>query len=178
MKKAMIIAAALFAAFAAKASTVGWNYEGMILDKDDGYDSNGLAWVVFLGNSTDISAISVTETGTLNAGDNAVRAQGLILDNMAVANDNYEALQTVENVSGNFVLVGAYQDVGSGKWFYGVTDPLAVTVAANNDTDTVYANLGSSNFSLVTPGTPVPEPTSVALLALGLAALGLKRKVA
>ena len=169
MKKMLTIAVAVFCAAFAQATSVDWLYEGDIMDKAGENYANGTAWVIYLGDSTDISGISVDDTGALQ-GASAVTSASI---NDGLFNDGL-ALSTTTSANGNYVMFAAYQ--GSDGWYYGSSDVKAVSGLSDDPTTTAEVNFGSSAWSLNTEA--VPEPTSVALLALGLAALGLKRKVA
>ncbi|MBR4612245.1 MAG: PEP-CTERM sorting domain-containing protein [Kiritimatiellae bacterium] len=78
--------------------------------------------------------------------------------------------------------VYTYTDTAANKGYY-IANKGYVTMASGATEPTgAYTNLASgigawTAFSSSTPD-PIPEPTTVALLALGLAAVGLKRKVA
>lgn len=171
MKKLLTIAVAAMSAALVQASTVGWGYGGDVVDKGGSDYANGTVWVVYLGDSTDISAISVDGTGALQGATAIV--SGSVDDGLV---NNGEFLRTSTSDNGNYVMFAAYE--GSDGWYYGNTGIQSVTGLKDDPTDSVEVNFGNDAWTLSTPAQAVPEPTSVALLALGLAALGLKRKVA
>lgn len=133
-----------------------WNMNGATFITKGAYDPNNSGWGDPVG--TDYAAV--------NAGSSAGAEQ------------QYFAIYLTSEETSDLSTF-----VGDGKYFVlAATDQGMQFDMPNLGQATVYGtdisgwdNVARSSW---TEAKPVPEPTSVALLALGLAALGLKRKIA
>jgi hypothetical protein len=180
MKKVITLAATLLVAGMVQAASMTWGASAFTYEGQAQGDEavNYSVWLIDLGASTDIGGISVGEGGVLNG---ATALQGTTFSGIynptfatdaAVAGHNYAAV--------------IYTSSGGGLGYWGSS---AVVQSAVNPTDasgnTLFAVLLDNAtdpwgwaMPAVHAGTAVvPEPTSMALLALGVAALGLRRKV-
>ena len=170
MKKAIaFMGAIVFAAVAAQAATVDWSVSGQ----------SGKTFYVYNGDlSTTIAALQ----------------DGVSYEESALAiPSGYVATGTVaaRGTAGQTEDVGSYltaivldSSVAEGnKFYYSVVETSGYTYEPpNQSTSKLKINTWTEGtFDGKSSGggqDPIPEPTTVALLALGLAAVGLKRKVA
>ena len=170
MKKLLIVATAVMLAGLTQAATVKWQITGsaasegkvaylVLTDKipatvTDLSDITGAAFAS--GEIADIGRGKYGASGTANLPDTDIAAGD-------TAGYTIFFVDTASN---------SYLNGGTGSvTAYGASDPV-VNPTASNPTYTAPGGAGWTQVEAV------PEPTAVALLALGLAALGLKRKVA
>jgi hypothetical protein len=190
MKKLLTFAVAAVAASALQAATIAWGgetlnsantagYTGVGTETSadyEGYAAAGTTYALILVGAADVTASTYDpSTGLTDAG-------GTVVDTYTLDTDDADGGQ----FSGSYA--GLSADEINGKYFMvTVYDPMTKTAdyktfqvsgASDNggafDSITPTAGLGGGMGSVQV----VPEPTTVALLALGLAAVGLKRKVA
>jgi hypothetical protein len=193
MKKMMMMVAVFAIAGAASAANLQWFVSANSFVPQAGAWGNNpgqhpnntpFVYALVLAGDVDAAKTAFKVDGFTFSGDNA--ASGVFLDwassTFTRGGSGTAAAPNVANAAGittspqDYVAI-AFQQVGT-DWYYlvsgvspnkvgYVSDPDLGTAAAF---DSIVFNSGGGSWSAV------PEPTSMALLALGVAALGLRRK--
>lgn len=166
MKKFLLITAVIAMAGLVQAATVQWKVNGTA-------DISGQTVYLVLAGDVPASISSLDDiinasfdNGVITKYSRAYYASGTVETTVAAGATSSYTIYFIDTESNSYLAAGTGSVTA-----YGESDPQVVATGA---TPTYTAPGGAGWVSLGA----VPEPTTIALLALGLAAVGLKRKVA
>jgi len=177
MKKILAFAAVAALAATTQAATVSWS---MTKVQDSPNNNAAAGWLVQIYDS------SVAFDYAKAAADEITPWTSGVTTETGTTTKSYRASGTATLTAGSsktiYAVIYDASSIASAK-NYIVSDSITITAAANDAPVTAsFGNMSgtatSNKFLNSSWTSTVPEPTTVALLALGLAAVGLKRKVA
>jgi len=172
MKKMMLMMAAAVLAVAANAATVTWTSIGLMAPNEDGTFSaanlNGGIAYLFYGAQDTAALVTAIEgetfTGAGSLYTKASNSSGAITQ-AGIGNYSNQGVTLYMVVFSGATIAGSD--------FYMISTDYTQTFATQNKT----YSFSTANGRLPGEWTPVPEPTSFALVGLGVAALALRRRI-
>ena len=181
MKKFILVLTAAAVSYAASAASVGWTLSGAANYANDAYQF----FVVGQNGATSIEAIQLLLDAGTDVSSKAF-ASGTVGETGAASVSASNSGKTLANSASYTAFFVVYDTTsptaGSSKYVIvsgasGLSKTVNATASSVSFTTGNQANYLNNTDNWKSFG-PVPEPTTVALLAIGLAAVGLKRKVA